>query len=125
MPRETSKEIWIVDDEPAICRALSRWLKARGREVRTFADSPAVDAALARHPLPALLIVDARLDHRATILWMQSMRRSLPEIPLVLMSANIAQYRLDQLMRDKIVDAFLEKPWEDAALAGLIQKLAA
>jgi len=84
-----ARQIAIVEDEPAIAQNLRDALARHGYQVRTFADRPEAQAALAVR-LPDLAIIDIGLGHEPDggfelCRWL---RARAPALPILILSAR-------------------------------------
>jgi FixJ family two-component response regulator len=116
--RSKSIPVYVVDDDPMLCRAIARLLSSAGHSVMTF-HSPA--AFLSRRPLPAegVLILDVRMPSSTG-----------PELQaqLVAEKSSLAIYFMsavdDAATRERVIDAgalgWFTKPIDgDALLSAL------
>jgi len=117
---ETSPWIAIVDDDPAVLRALSRLLRSRVFRVKTYGSSRKFLAALP-DDLPECLIVDFQMPEMNGLELQQHLIRNGITVPTVLISAHPDAAILPQAARDTCV-ARLRKPLHDEALFSAINK---
>ena len=114
-------EIWIaiVDDDPSVLKALSRLLRTRNLEARSFASARSFLAAL-DPSLPACLIVDLQMPGMTGIELQQHLRDRQFNIPVIVISAYA-----DDSARARCValgsTAFLSKPFDDRELFDAIE----
>ena len=82
--------IYICDDEPGILRYLSKLLKGQGYQVETFASGlELVDRLETAAPGSAsLLLQDVRMPDIDGIEVLKRVKRRLPELPVVVMTAH-------------------------------------
>ena len=83
---QTSKNILVVDDEPAICWAFERMLKSKGHEVVT-ASSAEEGLERSRETRPDLIFLDVRLPKRSGIESLPDFVSIHPNQPIVVMTA--------------------------------------
>jgi CheY-like chemotaxis protein len=116
--------VLVVDDEPAVCRALRRLLKQFG-----------VDATLAQNAQEALAALDDRdrggdgftaivSDHRMP--WMtgtdllREVRARHPRLLRILMTGWMDEQQLEAGQADGSIELLLTKPWVDADIEQLV-----
>ncbi len=81
-------QVWIVDDEPAICFALRKNLEAESHQVNVFSSAePALAALRASKVGPDVVLMDVRLPGIDGIRAMQQMREHDPTTPVIVMTA--------------------------------------
>lgn len=87
IPAGIGQHIWVVDDEPAVARYLGELLSDWGYRARLFNDPAAVLAAMEAGPNDIdLLITDQTMPGLSGIELAQQLRRSKPELPVILCS---------------------------------------
>jgi two-component system, NtrC family, nitrogen regulation response regulator GlnG len=79
--------VWLVDDDQSI-----RWVleKALGREnipCRAFASADEASAALARGPLPGVLLSDIRMPGQSGLDLLKHVKEAHPQLPVIIMTA--------------------------------------
>lgn len=119
--------IVIVDDDDAICRALSRFLRAKGFRVRTYSAPHAyVDESDVLNP--SCVLLDIRMPELDGLALLRLMRRNGIEVPTVFMTATGDIQTIVGAMKEGAID-LLVKPFTaeqlSAALARAIQSAAA
>ncbi|MDO6564577.1 NahK/ErcS family hybrid sensor histidine kinase/response regulator [Amphritea sp. 1_MG-2023] len=115
LPKETKEEylptvgnqltgvsVWLIDNDPAICRGMRVLLEGWGCQVATVQDKAQLMALLAQHPAPTLLIADYHLDNDengldAAITFNQQLART---IPVIMITANYT-HELKQVVREQ------------------------
>jgi FixJ family two-component response regulator len=115
--------IVIVDDDDAICRALSRLLRAQGFRVRTYSTPQAyLDESDALSPSCAL--IDIRMPEIDGLALLRLIRESGNEVPTVFMTATGDIATIVGAMRQGAID-LLPKPFTveqlEAAIARAVQ----
>jgi len=81
--------IFVVDDEPLLCRAVARALDAAGFTARTFDAADAVAAALEENPAAAdVLITDVFMPGKTGFDLLTEVHARYPNIPIVLMTGQ-------------------------------------
>lgn len=117
---ETSPCIAIVDDDPAVLRALSRLLRSRAFRVVTYGSGQEFIAAL-ENGLPQCLIVDFQMPDMNGLELQQRLICNGITIPTILITAYADAAILSQPARETFV-ARLRKPLHDEALFSAIDK---
>jgi FixJ family two-component response regulator len=114
---EASPWIAIVDDDPAVLKALSRLLRSRAFHVRTYGSGQDFLAALP-DGLPECLIVDLQMPEMNGLELQQQLLRNGMKIPTILITAHA-----DVALRDNGgLVASLRKPLQEQALFAAIDR---
>jgi two-component system, LuxR family, response regulator FixJ len=109
-----SEEVFVVDDDASVRRAVDRLLRTAGYRVRTFASAQEVITAMSCDR-PACLIIDVRMPG-CTGLELAEMLRKLPAPPAVIFITGHGDIDMAvRAMKAGAVD-FLAKPFSDDAL---------
>ncbi len=112
--------VFVVDDEPGICRAFERFFERRGEPCRTFPRAEEALAAAASAP-PELVVLDVRLPGMSGI---EALRRfrELPSPPaVVIVTAHGSLDVAVEAMRLGALD-YLAKPLDLEAAAGVVER---
>jgi FixJ family two-component response regulator len=117
---ETSPWIAIVDDDPAVLRALSRLLRSRAFRVTTHGSGQAFLAAVP-NGLPECLIIDFQMTDMNGLELHQHLLSNHIAIPTILITAHADAAIHSQPAGDTFV-ARLRKPLHDEALFSAINK---
>jgi len=117
---EASPWIAIVDDDPAVLKALSRLLRTRSYRARTYGSGQELLAALPDE-LPDCLIVDLQMPEMNGLELQQHLVSSGVTIPTILISAK-GDVALGE--RESGLVASLRKPLQEQALFEAIGKAA-
>ena len=104
-----SPVVWVVDDDMAVCTALSRLLRAAALSVVVMRSARELLEALA-HSAPDCLLLDLWLEDATGLDVLHAVR-----VPVVFLSADADVRASVQAMKAGAID-FLEKPVEDGAL---------
>ena len=115
---EASPWIAIVDDDPAVLKALSRLLRTRSYRARTYGSGQELLAALPDE-LPDCLIVDLQMPEMNSLELRQHLVSSGITIPTILISAK-GDVALGE--RESGLVASLRKPLQEQALFEAIGK---
>lgn len=114
------KRIFIVDDEPGICRAVERALTQAGFEVRYGHDSASLYRAAAEWD-PALVVLDVRLEREDGRDVARSFR-ALYDMPILMLTGQTAvDDRIAGL--ESGADDYLCKPFDNGELVARIRAL--
>jgi len=117
---ETSPWIAIVDDDPAVLRALSRLLRSRALRVKTFESGQEFLAALP-DSLPECLIVDFQMPEMNGLELQQHLVSNGIAIPTILITAHSDAAIFSPPASDTFV-ASLRKPLQDDVLFSAIDR---
>jgi FixJ family two-component response regulator len=112
--------IAIVDDDPAVLRALSRLLRSRGFRVNTYGSGHEFLASLP-NGLPECIIVDFQMPEMTGLELQQHLICNSITVPTILITAHGDAAILSQPARDTFV-ARLRKPLLDEVLFSAINK---
>ena len=117
---EAPRWIAIVDDDPAVLKALRRLLRARALDARTYGSAQEFLAALP-DGLPGCLIVDLQMPGMSGVDLQQHLARKGIRIPTIVITAHG-----DAGVRERCeaagAIAFLLKPLQDTALFAAIDR---
>jgi len=112
--------IVIVDDDEAICRALSRFLRSHGLRVRTYANAQAyLDESDGLNPSCAL--IDIRMPDVDGLALLRLIRTSGLEVPTVFMTASGDVEEIVGAMKEGAID-LLAKPFTPEQLGAAISR---
>lgn len=82
------RNIWIVDDEPAICWALRKAMEGQGYVVNVFSSAETFLHAIVNDTIsPEVVFMDVRLPGISGIETLNRLQQSHPQLPVVLMTA--------------------------------------
>jgi FixJ family two-component response regulator len=109
--------IAIVDDDPAVLKALARLLRARGLEVRTYNSARQFLGAL-HEGLPECLIVDLQMPDMTGLELQRSLIHSGVRIPTIVITAHNEAGTRERC--EQAGAAFLPKPLQGASLLAAI-----
>jgi len=116
---DTSSWIAVVDDDPAVLKALSRLLRSRAFHVLTYESGQEFLASLTRG-LPACVIVDLQMPAMSGLELKQRLVRDGLDIPTIMITAH-RDAGLDEQEKASLV-AFLQKPLQDRNLFAALDK---
>ncbi len=118
MSRE-KKQIYIVDDDVSVCRALSLLLDTYGFRVKTFVSAAKSLVSILKHT-PACLILDVHMIGMSGLVLQQKLNRKGFRIPIIFISADKNLKFTEQYLKTAGAVGFLQKPFNDQALVNLI-----
>jgi FixJ family two-component response regulator len=116
---DASSWIAVVDDDPAVLKALSRLLRSHAFHVHTYGSGQEFLASLP-NGLPACVIVDLQMPAMSGLELKQRLVRDGLDIPTIIITAH-RDAGLDEHDRASLV-AFLQKPLQDRNLFAAIDK---
>jgi FixJ family two-component response regulator len=118
--RDEQPLIVVIDDDDAICRAVSRLLRAQGFRVRTYGTPHAfLDESDALSPSCAL--IDIRMPDIDGLALMRLIRQSDLEVPVVFMTATGDIQTIVGAMKEGAID-LLPKPFTAEQLSAAISR---
>jgi FixJ family two-component response regulator len=106
--------VWVVDDDRAVCTALSRLLRAAALDVVTMSSATEVVEALGRST-PDCVLLDLWLQDGSGLDLLPRFQLHSDQVPVVFLSADGDVRSSVRAMKDGAID-FLEKPVEDGAV---------
>jgi FixJ family two-component response regulator len=111
--------VFLVDDDPGVLRALTRLLRASGREVRAFASQ---QEFLGQHDpeTPGCLVLDVAMPERNGLDLQQDLAAAGAERAVVFITGQGDVPTSVRAMKAGAVD-FLTKPFNDVQLLGAVQ----
>jgi FixJ family two-component response regulator len=112
--------IHIVDDDPAVARALKRLLRSWGMQVRTFASGADFLAALDASPDADCSVIDVQMPGMTGLEVLDHLNAAGLDVPVIFMTAHETEGAEEQAMRTGAV-GFLRKPFADEKLIELIR----
>jgi FixJ family two-component response regulator len=114
------RQIYLVDDDPAILRALSRLLRAAGYETITFTSAKAFMTCY--HPdAPGCLVLDVSMPGITGLELQHWLVQSNSPLPVIFLSGHGDIPSTVQAMKKGAID-FLTKPVNDTDLLNAIQQ---
>jgi len=107
-------EIFVVDDDAPVRRALDRLLRVAGYRVRAFASAHDVLEELPSST-PACMIIDVRMPERNGLELFETLRSTRESIPVIFITGHGDIAMAVRAMKAGAAD-FLAKPFDDKAL---------
>jgi FixJ family two-component response regulator len=120
---QSSPWIAIVDDDPAVLKALARSLTLRAIEVRTYESARDFLASLSdgmSDELPDCLIVDLQMPEMSGLELQRHLNHAGFRIPTIVITAN-REAEMREQCEAAGADTYLLKPIEDASLHAAIE----
>jgi FixJ family two-component response regulator len=111
---DTSSWIAVVDDDPSVLKALTRLLRTRAFQVKTYASAKDFLAALP-HGLPRCLIADLHMPEMSGLELLQRLTRNGIGIPTIIITAH-RENGIRERCESAGASAFLLKPLQDTSL---------
>jgi FixJ family two-component response regulator len=111
--------VFVVDDDPSVCRAIQRLVESVGLRVELFGS---VEAFLRREPrdIPSCLVLDVRLPGISGLEFQRQLAQTGIDIPIVFITAHGDIPISVRAMKAGAVE-FLTKPFHDQDLLDAIQ----
>ena len=113
------KQIYIVDDDDSICRALKYLLMTFGYEVNTFPSSEKFFSAVPNSK-KGCLILDIHMPGLDGWASLKRLIKSGSARPVIIITADKNGHLKDQALKAGAI-GFLQKPFEDQELVDLIE----
>lgn len=113
------KQIYIVDDDESVCRAVSLLLDTYGFEVRTFFSAVEFLNSILKH-VPRCLILDVHMPGMDGFVLQHKLNSNGFRIPIIFISADKNLKFSEQYLKAAGSVGFLQKPFNDQALVALI-----
>jgi len=111
--------VFLVDDDPAVCKALMRLIGVAGYAVEAF-DAPGAFLARAPHPGPTCLVLDLRMPGMTGLQLQEALERAGRTLPIVFISGRADVPASVKAMKAGAVD-FLSKPIDEGELLAAIE----
>jgi FixJ family two-component response regulator len=121
---QPSPWIAIVDDDPAVLKALARLLRTRAMEARTYASAREFLAALhdaVPDEMPECLIVDLQMPEMSGLELQRHLNRAEISIPTIVMTAH-AEAGMRERCEAAGAETYLVKPLQDTILLTAIDE---
>lgn len=120
--KKSATRVLVVDDEPLVRWSIAETLRAHGREMVEASDAhSALVAVLDSATAPDVVLLDLKLPDSGDLSLLASMRRLLPRVPVILMTA-FGTHEVFEEARRLGVFAVLDKPFELDELDALIER---
>jgi FixJ family two-component response regulator len=116
-------QIFVVDDDESVRRAVDRLLRSAGYQVRSFASAVGVVSELDRNN-PACLIVDVRMPGFDGLELLDILRAAQIAVPVIFITGHGDLAMAVRAMKAGAVD-FLAKPFDDNALLAAVAEAVA
>ncbi|MCJ8500193.1 sigma-54-dependent transcriptional regulator [Desulfatitalea alkaliphila] len=116
-------QIMVVDDEEAICVALSAWLTKEGYSVETAGSGAEALAKMERQPSD-LYLVDYKMPGMDGLQLMAEIKARQPDAPIIMITAHGSIQSAVAAMKRGAID-YLCKPFDPEELSLLMERVAA
>ena len=113
-------EVWILDDDRSVRFVLAESLRDAGYRVRDFDNARAALSVLA-HAEPDVVFTDVRMPGTDGFQFLDLLKRSKPDVPVIVMSAYTDIASTSAAFRGGAFD-FLPKPFDLDAATRLAQR---
>jgi CheY-like chemotaxis protein len=115
------RRILVIDDEPALLKALATVLEGAGFQVFTAKSGREATGKIREHPID-LLITDLSMPHEDGIEIIRRLRKDYPQLRVIAMSGTFGP-NIMTIAQKLGADATLSKPMTGAKLLDCIRKL--
>ena len=120
--KKSATRVLVVDDEPLVRWSVAETLRAHGFEIVEASDAhSALLTVLDAATEPDAVLLDLKLPDSDDLTLLASIRRILPRVPVILMTAFVTQELLDEARRLGVFTV-LDKPFELDELDELIER---
>ncbi len=113
------KQIYIVDDDESVRRAISLLLDTFGFGVQTFASAAEFLNSVLKHA-PGCLVLDVHMAEMDGFALQQKLNTNGFRMPIIFMSADKTLKFSEQYLKAAGAIGFLQKPFNDQVLVDLI-----
>jgi FixJ family two-component response regulator len=110
----TDSVVLLIDDDPSVCRGVSRLLRSHGRQVQTYGSAKDF-LAQALPSGPACLLLDLQMPELSGLDLQRRLGQHRETLPIVFISGHGSISASVRAMREGAVD-FLTKPFEEHQL---------
>lgn len=117
-----SKTILVVDDEKDVREIVAEMIADLGYTVRGVGSGEAALNFMAKTPVD-LIISDVKMRGMDGLALVKRVRTKFPKLPMALMTSYPSD-DVHRLLREKMVDFLLLKPFKIDELQGMVQRLA-
>ncbi len=117
---ESSKNIWIVDDDKSIRWVLEKAFTKDGLTPRSFEDPTQILAEL-DNDRPDVIISDIRMQKMDGISLLENLKQRVPDIPVIIMTAYSDLDRAVSAFREGAFE-YLSKPFDVDEIVGLVNR---
>ena len=112
--------IHVVDDDPAVCRALRRLLRSWGMQVRTFSSGQEFLSELASSQDADCSVIDVQMPGMNGLEVQEQMNRAGMDLPVIFITAHEEEGVEEHALSGGAL-GFLRKPFSDEVLVSLIR----
>ena len=120
--KKSATRVLVVDDEPLVRWSIAETLRAHGCDIVEAADAhSALDMVRDSATVPDAVLLDLKLPDNDDLTLLAAVRRLLPKVPVILMTAFGTPESLDEARRLGVFTV-LDKPFELDELDVLIER---
>jgi FixJ family two-component response regulator len=116
---QSSKVVYIVDDDPSVLKAIGRLLASEGVKYQTFDDPDRFLTSIKANPIP-LVILDVWMDGITGLELQSKLRNVSPHTRVIIMTGR-SDTGVRQTAMKMGASAFLVKPFGDLELMNAVQ----
>jgi len=116
------KHILCVDDEASICNIMQSAFTMEGYRVSTADSGEAARRILQSDP-PDLIIMDQQLEDTDGLTLAEDIRKSLPDLPILLLTGLIFDTRVSRDLSTKMISSYLPKTSKLGKISAEIHRL--
>jgi FixJ family two-component response regulator len=117
---DISPLIYVVDDDPSVCRALKRLLRSWGMQARSFSTGAEFLSTLSGSLDADCSVIDVQMPEMTGLEVQERMNRAGTEVPVSFITAHEEDGVEENALKAGAV-GFLRKPFSDEALVELIR----
>jgi FixJ family two-component response regulator len=121
MNPESSAEVFVVDDDPSVQRALRRLLTTNGLQTRIFCSAEELLDQRASVPAVGCLLLDVQMPGLSGLDLQAELQQRGMRLPIVFITGQATVPMSVQAMKQGAVD-FLQKPFDGQTLIATIRK---
>jgi two-component system response regulator FixJ len=111
----------VIDDDEAVRESLAFLLETDGLPVRTYESAEVFLSAMSGAPVAGCLITDVRMPGLTGLELVRRLRELAVDLPVVMITGHADVPMAVEAMKAGVVD-FIEKPFEDDALLGVVRR---
>lgn len=111
--------IFVVDDDPQIRKAMSRWLAINNLKSECYPSAEAFLAQVKPSFEPACIILDLRMEGMSGLELQQQLKQSVPYWPIIFLSGHGQIHVAIEAVKQGAMD-FIEKPVDNDSLLKMV-----
>lgn len=113
--------VHVIDDDDAVRESLAFLLEAEGLPARVYDSAEAFLAALAAGRIAGCLVTDVRMPGMSGLDLVRRLRELPVELPVVVITGHADVPMAVEAMKAGVLD-FIEKPFDDDTLLGMVRR---